>query len=105
MALRRENMKFPKRLKELRESRKMTQQELANVFNISRSAITKYENGERSPDPETLQKFAEFFNVSVDYLLGRTDNIHFPYPDENESSKLGEYIRMSDFAQRLIQLR
>lgn len=57
-------------LKSLRESRKMTQQELSRALQISPSAIGMYETGRRSPDYETLKKIARLFNVSVDYLLG-----------------------------------
>ncbi|WP_347488381.1 helix-turn-helix transcriptional regulator [Desulfoscipio sp. XC116] len=61
------------RLKSLREEKSLTQEGLAKTFKISRSAVTKYEAGERRPDPVTLQTFADYYDVSVDYLLGRTD--------------------------------
>ncbi|AEE96927.1 helix-turn-helix domain-containing protein [Mahella australiensis] len=62
------------RLVELRKERKMTQEELANVLGISRSALSLYETDKRQPDFQTICRLADFFNVSVDYLLGRTDD-------------------------------
>ena len=63
-----------KRLKSLRLSRSLTQDELARQINISPSAVSMYENGAREPDLSTLIAFAKFFNVSSDYLLGLSDN-------------------------------
>ncbi|WIF95021.1 helix-turn-helix domain-containing protein [Caminicella sporogenes] len=66
-------MSFGQRLKELRINKNITQSELANILNKSRSTIAGYEINDRMPDFETLTKIADFFNVSIDYLLGRTD--------------------------------
>ena len=68
-------MKFPARLKALRLQHGMTQEQLGKKINVTKVSISGYENGTRSPDIETLQKIAEVFGVSTDYLLGRTDNI------------------------------
>lgn len=62
------------RLKELRENAKISQNELAKHLGMVRSTICQYEKGNREPDTETLQKIADFFSVSVDYLLGRDLN-------------------------------
>ena len=51
----------------------MTQNELANKLGISRGTYAHYEINKRQPDYETLQKLADFFDTSVDYLLGRTN--------------------------------
>ncbi|MTV47724.1 helix-turn-helix domain-containing protein [Heliobacillus mobilis] len=61
------------RLKKLREQKSLSQTELGNHFSLSKQAISGYENGTRSPDATTLGLLADFFSVSVDYLLGRTD--------------------------------
>ena len=60
-----------KRLRLLREKVNLTQSELAKEFKISPSTIAMYERGERKPDPDMLIKFADFFSISIDYLLGR----------------------------------
>ena len=64
---------FGARLKELRESQGLTQNDLAIHLHTARSTITLYENGTNEPDFRTLIKIADVFNVSLDYLLGRTD--------------------------------
>ena len=62
------------RLKELRASRKISQVKLAMDLNLSQNSISRYETGEREADYDTLVSIADYFNVSVDYLLGRTNN-------------------------------
>lgn len=64
---------FYKILKLLRNERNMSQQELANALGISKSSINMYERGERKPNYELLETIADFFNVDIDYLLGRTN--------------------------------
>lgn len=59
--------------KRLRTSSGLTQVEMAEKLGISRSTIGMYETGAREPDFETLEKIADYFNVDIDYLLGRTD--------------------------------
>lgn len=66
--------KFGKRLRELREAKGMTQKELGDVVRFSPSTIGMYESGRRDPDSDTLRVLAELFQVSTDYLLGRTDD-------------------------------
>jgi len=62
------------RLKELRKQRKISQIKLAMDLNMGQNTISRYENGVHEADYETLILFADYFNVSIDYLLGRTDN-------------------------------
>lgn len=61
------------RLKELRKSRKYTQVSLQMKTGIEQALLSKFENEERIPPTETLYKLAEFYNVSIDYILCRTD--------------------------------
>lgn len=62
------------RLKELRTKRDISQLKLAIALGITQNSISRYENGEREADYKTLIAIADYFGVSVDYLLGRTDN-------------------------------
>lgn len=62
------------RLKELREKRKISQTRLAIELNMSQNSISRYESGVREADYKTLLAIADYFNVSLDYLFGRTDN-------------------------------
>lgn len=62
------------RLKEVREAKKVSQIKLAIDLGLNQNSISRYENGQREADYKTLIAFADYFNVSVDYLLERTDN-------------------------------
>ncbi len=62
------------RLKELRKERGISQQKLAIDLNMNQNSISRYENGQREADYKTLIVLADYFNISVDYLLERTDN-------------------------------
>ena len=62
------------RLKQLRKERQITQVKLSLDLNMSQNTISRYENGVRNADYNTLIQFADYFDVSLDYLLGRTDN-------------------------------
>ena len=61
------------RLKELRKSRGYTQIFLQMQTGIEQALLSKFENGERIPPTETLVRLADFYNVSIDYLLCRTE--------------------------------
>jgi transcriptional regulator with XRE-family HTH domain len=65
---------FSVRLAYLRKKKNVTQQKVADYLGITRPAYTAYEQGKRQPDYETLTKIADFFDVTVDYLIGRTDD-------------------------------
>lgn len=64
---------FPQRLKELRTSRNLSLQELADIVNMSKSSVYKWERGEREPGLEILEAIADYFNVDYDYLIGKSD--------------------------------
>ena len=61
-------------LKKLRQERKLTQIALQMHTGIEQALISKFENGERIPPTESLIILADFYGVSIDYILGRTDN-------------------------------
>lgn len=61
------------RLKQLRLERGLLQSDIAKVINKSERIVGFYETGERDMNTETLSTLADFFNVSIDYLLGKTD--------------------------------
>ena len=62
------------RLKALREERKISQLKLAMDLGLNQNAVSRYESGAREADYKTLVRLADYFNVSVDYLLERTDD-------------------------------
>ena len=61
------------RLKELRKEKGITQLQLALELNMSQNTISRYETGERQAGYDELIRIADYFNVSIDYLLGRSD--------------------------------
>jgi len=65
-------MNIGSRIAFLRDQRGLTQEELATSLGISRAALSHYEKNRREPDTETLSKVADLFQVSLDYLAGRT---------------------------------
>lgn len=71
-------MRYP-RIKDLREDQDLNQRELAEKLFLTRSAYSNYENGLRDVPAEVLGRLADYYNTSVDYLIGRTDE-RSPYP-------------------------
>ena len=69
---------FSRTLKDLREDSDTTQEQLAKILHITRSTLSMYEIGRREPPFDILIKIADHFNVSTDYLIGRT-NKKVPY--------------------------
>ena len=66
-------MNFKTRLKQLRNEKKINQRELANFLKVAPSTISMYESGQREPNFEVLESLADFFNVDLNYLLGKSD--------------------------------
>ncbi|MFC4403817.1 helix-turn-helix domain-containing protein [Gracilibacillus xinjiangensis] len=64
---------FGERLRKLRQKEKLTMKQFGRKFALAESTISGYENGNRKPDLELVIKFADFFDVSIDYLAGRDD--------------------------------
>lgn len=94
-------MKFPERLKNLRDDKGFTQKHLAEVLNISVSTISHYENGTREPSIEILIQMAEVLGVSVDYLVGSTEVNILPN-DMNKS--YCKKVSTGEILQRALQL-
>ena len=77
-----------KNLKRIRKEKNITQIRLSVAVEISQETISAYENGKALPSAETLIKIADFLDVSIDYLLGRTDNPIVNTINNNEDSEL-----------------
>ena len=78
------------RLKELRQRKRVEKKALSDAIGISFSALTMYENGSRSPSQKTQEKLARYFDVDIDYLMGRSD---IPRKDDYLS-----FVENSDFS-------
>ncbi len=76
---------FSQRLKELRKANGLTQIQFAEQFNIAKGTVGMWETGKREPDFDTISRIADYFQTTVDYLLGRTDD---PYDYENDPKQL-----------------
>jgi len=66
-------MAFAAMLKQLREEKRLSQKDIADYLGITRQAVASYELAKREPDYEVLKKLADYFDVSIDYLLGRAN--------------------------------
>lgn len=78
-------MKY-ERLRNLREDRDLTQTQIAQYLHTTQRTYSHYENGDRNIPLETLMQLADFYNTSIDYLVGRTD-IAQPYPTTKKVTK------------------
>ncbi len=87
------NEKFAKRFKELRIESGYTQQQIANLFNVTRPCICYWETGKRVPDYLNLAELAKFFGVSTDYLLGLSDKKISYFNEEKHDNS--EYLDIS----------
>lgn len=85
-----------KRIKQLREEKQLTQEQFGKIFGIVKSTVSLYESGKSTPDDELKKRIAEYFNVSLDYLMGVSD-IRNPYKEEDE--------KLSDLDKFLLELK
>ena len=81
------------RLKNLRQKKGITQNELGAILGVGKTTISQYESETRSPDTNMLQRIADFFDVTSDYLLGRTDT---PNTVTLEGDQIPESLRNVD---------
>lgn len=71
-----------KRMRWLRDKQDLKQIKVANALNVSTFQLSRYESGKSKPDPELIAKIATYYNVTTDYLLGKTDQLHIAEDDE-----------------------
>jgi len=83
------------KLKELRKANKITQSEIAQNLNITQQTYAKYELGNHEPNLQTLCKLADFFGVSLDYLVGREFNNEYGYLGEQERMLLNIFRKLN----------
>lgn len=86
---------FSKVFKHLRQAKGLSQVEIAKRLGLSRSAISMWELGTREPDFDTLELIADYFNVDIDYLLGRTDKttiVPESYYLNSEAKEYAEFL-------------
>ena len=84
------------KLKELRKEKKKTQEEIASVLNLSTAAYGRYEVGNREPTLETLIKLADYYGVSLDYLVGRKFNDEIGYLDKADKETIQLFLSLNE---------
>ncbi|SET76751.1 transcriptional regulator [Oceanobacillus limi] len=89
-------MEFGNRLSYLRKRNKWSRDDLANRLGVSYSTISKYESGSREPGFETLQKISNIFDVTTDYLIGKTDNPNASEKSNNPSRAFYNFDEITD---------
>lgn len=95
-----------KRIRKLREDLKLTGCEFGKKLDVTKTAVSNWENGNRTPDIDTINKIADFCDVSADYLLGRTDNPNYSLLKSNYKGKEIELVinsKNSSYSQEQIQ--
>jgi len=92
-------VQFGNRLRKLRKERKLTQEQLGELIDLSESTISLYEGNKRQPDYNTLYKLAKFFRVSSDYLLGYSDIRETP--EQRIESAISDDPKLMEFWQEL----
>lgn len=77
------------RFRELRKSRGITQEDFGKILNVQKATISRYEKGVIFPSPDVLKKMANYFNVSIDYLLGNEGKSTPPITPEEKTLLVG----------------
>ena len=95
------NAPFPTNLRDLLCETNTTITALSKILGISRQAVSQYQDGTGQPNVEKLMKIAEYFNVSIDWLVGRKGSVKSLNPDEQA---VGKYTGLSDEAIRTLHL-
>jgi transcriptional regulator with XRE-family HTH domain len=85
------NLTLGETLKKLREEKNLLQSDVAKFLKVTQKTISNYEKNERRPDPETLKKLADYFNVSTDFLLNRDSFVYTP-PSESQMDTLERFF-------------
>lgn len=94
-------MELGRLLVQLRKEKGIYQRELARLLGVSIGTISNYEHGVHNPDPETLNKLADYFGVSTDYLLNRTQ---YRYNLDNINTQIHSDYTIGDFMNTVLEL-
>lgn len=99
-------MPFGKVLRALRIRNRMTQKQLADVLHVSESRIGMYEREQREPDFEMLEEIADYFNVDMDFLTGRSEvERQYSFPEQNLSLSPEEKALVADYRDASEEIR
>ena len=87
------------RIRELRQNARLSQTQFANVLHVRNSTLSQYESGHRSPNDQIKRQIADYFNVSLDYLLGRTSEAN---PSASSKTRSGVFAIEIDVRKRTL---
>lgn len=91
-----DNIFYLKKLREYRQNRKLTQEEMSKILSLGSTTYKNYENNITEPNIQTLIKLADFYNISLDELVGReTDTINLKYLNDNEAYLIRKILKMN----------
>jgi transcriptional regulator with XRE-family HTH domain len=100
---------FGDRVKELRVERHLTQSELAKIFNTGKASISHYESNTRLPDVNAIAQFAQYFDVTIEYMMGKTDNRKYDsitiYPPKHIKNTLPQNFYVDSETKKLFSER
>lgn len=89
-----------KKLQSLRKNMNITQKQFCDIFKISQPTLSLWENSKRSPEADTLKEIANYFQVSIDFLMDNEENIQ-----ENELTKLERKLSKEEKEKMMIMLK
>jgi transcriptional regulator with XRE-family HTH domain len=87
-----------KRIKQLRTEMNITLDEMADRMQTTKATLSRYENGLRKPNSDFIYRLSDFFSVSVDYLIGKSDIRHEELINIAKNMKDDEYVKLSNYA-------
>lgn len=88
---------YLKKLREYRQNRKLTQEEMSKILNLGSTTYKNYENNITEPNIQTLINLADFYNISLDELVGReADTINLKYLNDNEAYLIRKILKMNE---------
>ncbi|MBA1336483.1 MAG: hypothetical protein HPY66_2918 [Firmicutes bacterium] len=90
------------RIRQLRKENNLTQEKFGKLFNIAKNTVSQYENGISTPDIQTQKKICEYFNISLDWLHGRT-NIRNEETVQNIKNAIDDNPELLELWNRLVQ--
>ena len=93
-----------KKLKELRQKRGISQQALAEIIGISQQSINKYENHKIEPDISTLIALADYFDTTVDYIIGRTDENGRRSAQSDKDVLIEKYLLLNESEKKCVNV-
>lgn len=93
---------FASRLRQIRKERRLRQKDLADALNVAQTTIANYEQNARFPDQRTLARIADFFDVSLDYLMGRTD-VEVPLRPDRQPEPGGDAGQLGPYGEAYVE--